>query len=60
MVDRRTPEQRRKDAYAQQALEGNPLTDEEKALSEQWEREGLPVAERIARIVATIKTTPAK
>lgn len=60
MKDRRTREERRQDAYAQQALEGNPLTDEEKALSERWEREGLTTDQRIALIVDLVKSNSVK
>lgn len=55
MNDRRTPEERRRDGYAQQALEGNPLTDAEKAMFERWDREGLTGDQQRALILAMFK-----
>jgi len=55
MVDRRTPEQRRRDADALQAIEGNPLTDDEKRMFEMFDREGWSGDQRREYIRATIK-----
>lgn len=55
MKDRRTPKQRREDADAQLALEGNPLTDAEKEMFARWDREGLTGDEQRARILAMFK-----
>lgn len=57
MKDPRSPEQRRRDADALQALEGNPLTDEEKEMFARWDREGLTGDQQRALILAMFKKT---
>lgn len=55
MADPRTPRERRLDGFASQAIEGNPLTAEEKRMFEMFDRKDWSPDQRRAYIISAIK-----
>lgn len=58
MVDNRTPRQRRLDADALQALEGNPLTPAEKRMFAMFDRKGWSPEQRRDYIISLVTKMP--
>lgn len=58
MTDSRTRQQRRRDGYALQAIEGNPLTAAEKRMFEMFDREGWSAEQRRSYILASVGKKP--
>ncbi len=60
MIDARTPQQRRRDGVALQAIEGNPLTADDFAMFEMFDRQGWSPERRRAYIIQqALKRVPA-
>ena len=55
MVDTRTQQHRRRNATAMQAIEGNPLTVDDRRTQQMMDRQGWQPAQRRAYIIANAR-----